>query len=255
MVASNHSQVEVTGLTRDRRLNPPTLPLGLNEVHVWDFPVTGDTSLDPFSTLLSPDEQVRAARFRFEKDTRRFTVTRASARSILARYLAGSARDLQFEYTKLGKPSLTSASLNIDFSVSHSGELAMLAIALEHSIGVDLEFTRRDVEIEKLSERFFSTTERESIRALSGADRVAAFFRCWTCKEAFLKAQGVGLSRSLDSFDVEVDIRRPARLLATRPDTSEAAAWSLHQIQTAVDYAAAVAVQGQISTIKILRCR
>lgn len=255
MFATHPPQIEITGLTRVGRLNPPTLPLGLNAVHVWDFPVTGDTSLDPFSTLLSADEQARAARFRFEKDARRFTVTRASVRAILARYLAGSARDLQFEYTKLGKPSLTSAALNIDFSVSHSGELAMLAIALERNVGVDLEFTRRDVEIEKLSERFFSVRERESIRALSGARRVAAFFRCWTCKEAFLKAQGVGLSRSLDSFDVEVDSSRPARLLATRPDSSEAAAWSLHGIQTDAEYAAAIAVQGQISTVKILRCR
>jgi 4'-phosphopantetheinyl transferase len=249
------AQIKITELSRASLLEPSVPNLLSSEIHIWDFPLSIEGSLDRYSKLLSQDEVVRAARFRFEKDARRFTVARASVRSILGAYVHCGGHDLHFEYSRQGKPSLDGISPNIHFSVSHSGELAMLALALDGEIGVDLELMRPEVEIQKLSERFFSPAERDSLRALSDNHQVAAFFRCWTCKEAFLKAQGVGLSRSLDSFDVEVNPERPARILATRPDAEEAQRWSMRDIPADAGYAAALSARTAISSIQISRCR
>ena len=237
-------------------LNPSVPELSASSIHIWQFSLTISASpLDSFTALLSEDERARAARFRFEKDVRRFTVARAAVRSILGSYLEARGHDLRFEYSHYGKPALTNNSNNIRFSISHSGEIAMLAVTRSHEVGVDLEAIRANVEIDQLAERYFSERERTSLRELSPERRLQAFFRCWTSKEAFLKAQGFGLSRSLESFDVEANPDRPARLLATRPHADEAEIWSLYDIPTEENYAAAVAWEGSIAEIKILRCR
>jgi 4'-phosphopantetheinyl transferase len=243
--------IAVTKLTRNCVLDPLALELSASSIHIWQFPLTiSDGALGDFSALLSEDEIARAARFHFEKDARRFTVARAVVRSILGNYLGTHGRDLCFNYSHHGKPALAEVATDIRFSVSHSGDVAMLAIVRGREVGVDLEMIRENVEIDKLAERYFSERERASLRELSNGERVRAFFRCWTCKEAFLKAQGFGLSRSLGSFDVEVNPSFPARLLATRPDSDEATRWSLHDVPTEENYAAAVAWESSIGEIK-----
>jgi 4'-phosphopantetheinyl transferase len=248
-------QISIKELSRSRLLETTAPELAASSIHVWQFPLQiSNPPLDSFKILLSEDECARAGRFRFEKDARRFTITRAAVRSILGGYTRRRGQDLYFGYSHHGKPALADASRDIRFSVSHSGDLAMLAVALGYEVGVDLEAIRGDVETQTLADRFFSARERISLRELSGKKRVQGFFRCWTCKEAFLKGQGLGLSRSLESFDVEVSPDRPARLLATRPDPEEAKRWSLHEVPTEENYAAAVAWEGSIAEIKTLRC-
>jgi 4'-phosphopantetheinyl transferase len=234
----------------------PAAALAPGEIHVWQFPLTAsESAFEDFTELLSSDERMRASRFHFEKDARRFTIARASMRIILAAYSAMPARDLRFVDSKNGKPALASAAVDIHFNLSHSGNLGLLGVALGREVGVDIEVIRSNIEIDQLAERFFSAHECESLRGLLEQERIAAFFRCWTCKEAFLKAQGVGLSRSLASFDVEVNPAQPACLLATRPDEEEAARWSLYNIGNIEAYAAAVAVAGSVAAVKIMRCQ
>jgi 4'-phosphopantetheinyl transferase len=248
-------QIAVTELSRDRLLEPSVPKLAASSIHIWQFPLTiSRIPLDAYATLLSEDESARAARFRFEKDVRRFTVTRAGVRSILGGYTRRRGQELRFDYSSYGKPALADPMTDIRFNVSHSGDLAMLAMALGCEVGVDLEEIRENVEIDTLAERFFSERERTTLRGLPYRERVRAFFRCWTCKEAFLKGQGLGLSRNLESFDVEVCPDRPARLLATRPDAEQAMQWSLHDVSTEENCAAAVAWAGSITEIKTLRC-
>jgi len=237
-------------------LDPPVPALSGSAIHVWEFPLaTSESALADLVKLLSADERVRASRFHFEKDSHRFTVARASVRAILAGYTLSQAGDLQFLYSQQGKPALADDARDIRFSISHSGDLALLAVALGREVGVDVEAIREDVETDKLAERFFSPRERESLRALSLEKRGRAFFRCWTCKEAFLKAQGVGLSRELGSFDVEVDPAQPARLISSRPNSDEAERWWLKDVETLPEYAAAVAIQGSITEMRIFRRR
>jgi 4'-phosphopantetheinyl transferase len=249
-------QIEVAELRRDCLPAPPVPELSPASMHIWQFPLTtSDSDLESYDAVLSDDERARASRFHFDRDARRFTMARASVRFILASYTKSRSRDLLFDYSHYGKPALADLHSGIRFSISHSGELGMLAVARGREVGVDLEMIRQDVETDKLAERFYSPLERESLRALPDPDRVPAFFRCWTCKEAFLKAQGLGLSRSLESFDVEVNPQQPARLLATRPDPGEANDWLLYDVPTDHDFRAAVAVEGSIMSIRIFRCR
>jgi len=249
-------QIVVSDLSQDAVLDPPAPALSSSAVHVWELPLSiSEPAFTTLAKLLSPDERDRASRFRFEKDARRFTVARASLRAILSGYMLSSARDLRFVYSQHGKPALADSSHDIRFSVSHSGELALFAVARGRDVGVDVEIIREDVETNKLARRYFSVRERESLLLLPPQQRLAAFFRCWTCKEAFLKAQGVGLSRSLESFDVEVDPSRSARLISTRPNVDESEAWFLHDIDVPPGYAAAMAVEGRITEMKILRYR
>jgi 4'-phosphopantetheinyl transferase len=248
-------QIAVTELSREKLLEPSVPTLAPSSIHIWQFPLAiSNIPLSDYAALLSEDEKDRASRFHFEKDTRRFTVTRAAVRSILGGYTGSSGHELRFDYSHYGKPRLVNATTDIRFSVSHSGEWALVAVALGHDVGVDLEQMRANVETGTLAERYFSERERVSLRELSNEERVQSFFRCWTCKEAFLKGQGFGLSRSLESFDVEVNPVRPARLLATRPDAEEGKRWSMHDIPTQHNYAAAVAWEGSIAEMKILRC-
>jgi 4'-phosphopantetheinyl transferase len=254
-LAHPHLEISIVELNGVTTLQATAPPFGSDEVHVWEFPLTvAESARAECARLLSSDERERAARFHFEKDRRKFTVARASMRTILAAYLRAAAQELSFAYSENGKPALAETASGIRFNLSHSGEMGLLGVVLRRDIGVDIELVRPDVETDNLARRFFSPLERESILALPEGERISAFFRCWTCKEAFLKAQGVGLSRNLDSFDVEVNPKLPACLLATRPDAAEVDYWFLHDIEVISNYAAALAVEGSIRSLKILRC-
>ncbi len=248
------ASAQVGGLKLTGDGSPSVPPLLTSTIHVWTIPLC--IAEDVFSTLrkvLSADEQARASRFHFEKDARRFIVARGSVRSILGAYTQSRAEDLRFSYSAEGKPSLQRPVSDVRFNLSHSRDLALLAVARGRDLGVDVEWKNEDVEIERLAERFFSSQEHQSMLNQPAGKRIAAFFRGWTCKEAFLKAQGLGLSRILSSFDVDMNVGRPARLLATRPDATEADHWFLRELEIAEQYSAAVAVEGPIEELRTLR--
>lgn len=245
--------ITVTDLSGSCPLTPPVPVLFSSTIHIWQFPVAiPESEFVALTELLSREERDRASRFHFEKDARRFTVARATVRAILGGYTRVSASEISFLYSEHGKPRLKDPAGNVQFSISHSGDLAMVAVALGRQVGADIEVVRENVEIEKLAARFFSTRECQALLALPEAQRLADFFRYWTCKEAFLKAQGVGLSRGLGSFDVGLEPRM-AHLAATRPDHEEANRWSLHEVESSPGYAAAVAVEGAISSMQLFR--
>lgn len=196
--------------------------------------------------LLSPEEHERAARYRMEKPRRDFILTRGTLRSLAAAYLGITPLDLLFRYSKYGKPILDSPR-DLNFNVSHTDGLALLAFVRTHEIGIDIEKIIPKPDVRKLSERFFSIHERHSLEKLSGDELHAAFFRCWTRKEAYVKARGEGLSRPLHQFDVSVAADESRVLLATRPDASEASRWTLTDLSTRPGYAAALAVSEAVS--------
>ena len=131
----------------------------------------------------------------------------------------------------------------LDFNLSHSAGIVLLAFARRRRIGIDIEAVRRDFSTTEIAERFFSPAERTALRQLPHGQRHQAFFRCWTRKEAFIKALGEGLSHPLDQFDVNLAPGEPAVLLATRPDATEAGRWALWNVPTAGNYAAALAIE------------
>jgi 4'-phosphopantetheinyl transferase len=119
----------------------------------------------------------------------------------------------------------------------------LLAFASDRRIGVDVEKVRRDFSTVEIAERFFSEAERCALRELPREQRHEAFFRCWTRKEAFIKALGEGLSHPLDQFDVSIAPGMPPALLATRPDAREVTRWTLRDVEVPGDYAATLAAE------------
>jgi 4'-phosphopantetheinyl transferase len=247
-------QITVSHPPADWLVNPATPLPEVSELQIWGFPLAvSESAFAHCSSTLSEDEQQRASRFHFERDSRRFVVARGSMRSILSGYVRTAAHELRFMYSEHGKPSLAQNLMDVRFNLSHAGDRAILGVTRGQDVGVDIELIRNDVEHEKLAQRFFSAQEHRELSMLSAGERLRGFYRCWTCKEAFLKAQGFGLTRNLDSFDV--DLRSgPARLVATRPDPSETERWQLLEVETASGYAAAAATNGPISKLSFFRC-
>jgi 4'-phosphopantetheinyl transferase len=213
------------------------------EIHVWYRSLEEPfTQLNSLRELLSHEEQERAARYRFDRHRNEFILTRGSLRVLLSSYLGSSPGSLAFSYSPQGKPALANQVTDLRFNVSHTEGLAALAFGRAREIGVDVEKTGRDCEARKLAERFFSESERQFISRLSGPALHEAFFRCWTRKEAYIKAKGGGLSIPLDQFDVSIAEGEPVALLGTRPDPAEASRWTLHDLPVKAGYAAALAV-------------
>jgi len=122
----------------------------------------------------------------------------------------------------------------------------MMGFVRRREIGVDVEHVRAQEDARKLAERFFSVSERESMRDLSGDELHGAFFRCWTRKEAYIKAKGEGLSLPLQQFDVSIEPDPKQALLATRPDRSEVNRWTIYNVSAKSGYAAALAVEKEV---------
>ena len=214
-----------------------------HQVDIWRIPLDLPmSSIKLLAKLLSTDETDRAARFYFPADKNRYMISHGSLRNILAFYLHCEPSRLSFSVNKYGKPSLVDGQL--EFNLSHSGDLALLAITQERKIGVDVERMRTGISAGILGGHYFSKAEMVELQALPSEQREGAFFLCWTRKEAYIKAQGMGLSLPLDSFDVSLTPGRPALLRATRPDLGEAARWTLLSLSVGAGYEAAVAVEG-----------
>jgi 4'-phosphopantetheinyl transferase len=215
--------------------------LGAADVHLWRGRFAADSAARPvLEQHLSEDEREHAARFRFEPDRRRYVVARGMLRRIVACYVAVRPDKLRFHYEKHGRPVLMAQPERcIDFNVSHSGELIVIAVARARKVGVDVEKVRPDIEAVKIAERFFSPDEVRMLLSLPDDQRAQAFFRCWTRKEAYLKARGEGLAVALDSFDVTLGASGSARF--TRGvDPS----WQLLGFEAGCGYPAALAYNG-----------
>lgn len=236
---------------------PPESPaLTADEVHVWRARLDPEPSaVALLAATLSADERARAARFRFDRDRVSYVVARGVLREILGHYLHVAPAELRFVYSPHGKPSLDAAprASTLRFNVSHSHGFALYAFASGREVGVDVEYMRPDFAGEEIAERFFSRGEVNTLRGLPRGERLAAFFRCWTRKEAYIKARGEGLSHPLELFDVSLTPGEPAALLATRPDPLEATRWSLEELSCAPGYAASLAVEGAAPRLELWR--
>src|SRR5579884_3446051 len=167
------------------------------EVHLWAIDLAvPETERNALTALLSPDELLRAANMRIEAARRRFLVARGALRVLLARYLGAEPDELIFETGERGKPSLTGSPLC--FSVTHSGELCLIAVTDERQVGVDVELLKPRRDPLRVARRYFTPGECDAIE--DAADPTASFYLYWVAKEAFLKATGLGITGALASF-------------------------------------------------------
>jgi len=219
-----------------------------SEVHLWSCMVDlSAASLHEAYEALSDDELERARRYRFPRDECRFVAARYFLRRTLAEYLSVGPRELSFTYGPFGKPMLPARldGTRLEFNLSHSGEMVVLAIGRGPAVGVDVEQVIRVSELDAIASRFFSASEKAALNEVPAQARDFAFYCCWTRKEAFLKALGDGLAHPLDSFDVSLDEKSP-RLIAVRSDREAPAGWTLTHFCPAPGYVGALAANAKV---------
>jgi|ERR1051326_9037336 4'-phosphopantetheinyl transferase len=224
----------------------PRVTLAKQKVHIWRvFLDQSDEWIQQLAGTLSPDERARADTFYFERDRRRFIVSRGFLRRILSSYLETGPDRLQFCYGKYGKPALAGQCgvQSLRFNLSHSHEFAAYAVAFEREVGIDIEYMRSIAEMEQLVERFFCPGEIAAFYAFHADERREAFFRGWTRKEAYLKATGTGLSQVPNQVEVTL-CRAPARLLKIAGQVHKSLCWSLRDLELAPGYACALSAAG-----------
>lgn len=233
-------------------VTPHSMPqLTPHQPHIWCVPLQAEQEqLQQWWRLLSPDEQKKAERYRFEKNTRQYIQARGILRQLLGEYLDCSPDSIEFGYNTYDKPTLQPEN-KLKFNVSHSGEMALLAFNWEDEIGVDIEDSTREIEIDVVAKHFFSPNEVNTLMALPLSEQQITFFNCWTRKEAIIKALGTGLAFPLNQFEVSMKVGSPARLLATHWDPEEAANWYMASFTPAENYIGAFAVRASVIDLQL----
>jgi 4'-phosphopantetheinyl transferase len=234
-----------TAARSGKRAEAPGLRPG--EVHVVEVDL--DAAYKSDVNVLDRQERERADRFIFERDRRRFVGAHVSLRVTLGAYLNQTPESLRFTTNTHGKPQIAERPVDLRFNLSHAGDRALVAVSLDHDVGVDIE-QHRPVEVLQLAQRFFSRSEIDAITSLPPTEREAAFFRCWTRKEAFIKALGVGLSFPLDGFEVSVTDDESNQLLngcSAAPD--EFLRWRILSLPTVSGYSAAFVAKRDLSRV------
>lgn len=227
------------------------MPLAADEVHVWRASLTDRPRSDHLGAL-SPEELERARRFANPERRHGFLVARAMVRGVLAQELGADAAALRFAVGPHGKPLLDPPQ-TLQFNLSHSGDVVVVAVADDREVGVDVERIKPAIDHVALARRFFSPLENEQLATLAPSLQHAAFFAAWTRKEALVKAWGVGLSLPLNRFDVSLLPHRPAQLLGAREGAGRLGHWSVHELDSGPGYAAAVAVEGVLGDLTYRR--
>jgi 4'-phosphopantetheinyl transferase len=226
-------------------IGPGSLRLPAGDVHVWRATVpTRPFDLAEDLNILSTDERTRADRFRAVGDRARFVAARGALRRILARYTGERPEHLLFSYGRWGKPRLEPAgrAKRMEFNVSHSGQIVLIAFASGRRLGVDVEKILPVAENdERLSRSWLSELELSEMSTMDAPARTRAFYSLWTRREAYLKARGEGLSLPPECVEVPCESEPPLESLSESPSSR---LYSLRNLEIGPGYAAAVAVEG-----------
>jgi 4'-phosphopantetheinyl transferase len=223
-------------------------------MHIWrarTTPSNADTSR--LDRLLSSDERARASRFGDARARARFTLSRAALRTILARYAGCDAAALSFDYTKAGKPSVRAGGPGhgLRFSLSHAGEIALIAISRDHEIGVDVERVRQVGHAARIARRLFAAPTRAVLDHLDGAEADAAFVHAWTQREALVKTVGGGMYGTRDPLEFEWPRPGPSQVQHTGAEPHGIGAWTVAPLVPAEGYAATAVAAGIAQTIRL----
>ena len=211
-------------------------PLG-DAVHLWHL------DFNQLSNPLNPDSGIRLAEMSViqQRATRRFYL-----RLLLGAYLGLPGKDIHITRRIKGRPELDSALTNreLDFSVARSNDCYLIGISNGPTIGVDLEIAARTTgNPMALARRYFSQAEATALSELKDEELNRAFMHTWACKEAIVKANGMGIANQLCRFTVDTNPDNPPRVL-DMPDDDQSA-WALAMAEPAEGAISAIAVRQQ----------
>jgi 4'-phosphopantetheinyl transferase len=225
-----------------------------NEVQVW-FASAKESRIEAETCLssLSGAEQQRARHFRFDRDRMRYVLGKYMVRDLLARTLHLRPQQIEFAFNKYGKPTL-GRDCRVSFNLAHAGEYVVCALAVDRDIGVDIEAERTGVDFMDLASPNFCPSEIRNLEASSGTRRLHLFYKYWTLKEAYLKAEGSGLNTSLTEVDSS-GVPDDCPGIPCPPVESVPRGILVQRIEAPLGYAAAVAATGGIWTTKVRQWR
>jgi 4'-phosphopantetheinyl transferase len=209
-----------------------------------------DAVVAHFEQVIAEEEVRRASRFCFDHLRNSFVITHGVLRCLLGRYLNRDPSRICFIYGDKGKPGIDSDA-NLEFNLTHSEDMAAIAFTAGCQLGIDVEHIRPLADLQQIADRYFSPEEAAELILLPANEREQGFFRCWTRKEAYIKAVGDGLSCALDSFRVTLLPDALPRLIHIAEDRVAADMWTLHDLRLAPDYAAAVAYPDRQRSLSI----
>jgi 4'-phosphopantetheinyl transferase len=215
-------------------LNWPAGPvrplLAPEEIHLWRATLDDPVRLSGTEAVLSREELLRAGRFALVRDRERFIAAHGALRMVLGLYLSADPESLEFRTGPMGKPSLVQTFTDLRFNLSHSGDLALIAVTRGREVGVDIERVQREIEIDPIVEHYFEPAEVWDLRIAPPHERVEKFFDLWTRKEACVKAEGCGLGTNTrtDRFGVRnlCPARGYAGAVASEGDGWRVACWN-----------------------------
>jgi len=221
-----------------------------SNVHVWGARLDpSPAELRALASTLSADEMERARRFHFERDQNTFVAARGGLRAILGAYLQVDPGRIEFSYGPQGKPALMGPDADLTFNLSHSDDVAFVALTRGRTIGVDIERIKPFAEVADVTRTIFSARELAVFRTLAPSDQQDGFFNAWTRKEAFVKATGLGFSMSVKEVEVSFAPGEEARLVRLNGSADEAAQWTLVELPAPAGFKAAVATPGIVGQV------
>lgn len=236
----------MAGIDEHWKLQPVGCKLERNAVHVWRSRFQPIIPYDrELTESLSVEEMERARRFLRHSDRDRYVFSHLLLRKILAAYISCEPRELNFNTTKYGKPFLkvTGGGPELSFSLSHSLDMTLIAVASGTKVGVDVEYMRMVGDAREIVNSFFSDHEKSLLNSLSSANFDEAFFAYWTAKEAFLKGIGKGLSYPLDKFSVRFLNRGPLGWISFDGEQPATGSWNIVRILPGPNYSGAIAIE------------
>ena len=233
------------------RVNVWCLPLlrrmdrGATETEPAASSDSAEAALARMAATLSPEEHAIAASFSAGERRNSYIAAHALLRSILSRITGVAPNQLVFRYGARGKPELASPLDDWQFNMSHSRDMVLVAVAHGRRVGVDIEHLDEPGDVRRIAARFLSPRDRDAIEQLPAERQRYAFLRCWTRKEAYLKARGDGVSRPLDDFEVTLAADAAPAQFKVTGNENEGDRWQLADVPAPRGFLAAVAVEGQ----------
>ena len=228
-------------------MNPAPRPLD-GEIHLYCLTLPQETAeLTRFERLLSQSEADRAGQLKSAQTRNRFIAGRGMLRDILGGYLCIDPAEVRIATGEHGKPFLADGALDLRFNLSHVDGILVLAVAVGVEVGVDIERIDAGKAIHDMARLAFSRQEQEELLAMPASQQVEAFYRCWVCKEACLKACGRGFSLPGSSFSIPLfnEASTIARVCCNET------VWHVQAIDVPHNYCAVLAVEIRSSELPL----